>query len=185
MPNSMTFNTIKPKFQHERNLPKIPTRENIMKVISASSFKYATIFRILLETGVMPYELSRTKVTDIDLEREVLIIRGYKGHSSRVFKLSNETLLEAYALTYNYNETMTAASNVTYVIPKFLDKSPIVLVVTGTNSTIFFAEWTAYSQIPFEMGANMQSSEIASFTYIVNINQAFYLIKIQCGGPSE
>jgi len=54
-----------------------------MKVISASSFKYATIFRILMETGIMPYELFRMKVSDIDLEKGILTIRGYKGHSSR------------------------------------------------------------------------------------------------------
>jgi len=40
---------IKAKYKVERKVPKIPTRENIMKVISASSFKYATIFRILME----------------------------------------------------------------------------------------------------------------------------------------
>ena len=32
------------------------------------------------------------KVSDIDLEKGILTVRGYKGHSSRVFKLSNETL---------------------------------------------------------------------------------------------
>ena len=83
---------VKPKFRYERALPKVPTKENIMKVISASSFKYATIFRILMETGIMPYELSRMKVSDIDLEKGILTVRGYKGHSSRAFKLSNETL---------------------------------------------------------------------------------------------
>ena len=83
---------IKAKYKTERKLPKIPTRENIMKVISASSFKYATIFRILMETGIMPYELSRMKVSDIDLEKGILTVRGYKGHSSRMFKLTSETL---------------------------------------------------------------------------------------------
>ena len=74
---------VRAKYRTERKLPKIPTRENIMKVISTSSFKYATIFRILMETGIMPYELSRMKVSDIDLEKGVLTVRGYKGHSSR------------------------------------------------------------------------------------------------------
>jgi len=49
-------------------------------------------FRILMECGMMPYELSRVKVSDIDLEKRILTVRGYKGHSSRIFKLSSETL---------------------------------------------------------------------------------------------
>ena len=72
-----------------------------------------------------------------------------------------------------------------YTIPKFLDKSPIILVVTGTNSSTFFAEWTAYPQIPFEMGANVQSSETVSFTYIISINQVFYRIRILCEGANQ
>ncbi len=97
----------------------------------------------------------------------------------------NETLLEAYAITYSYNETLAMSTNSTYNIPRFLDKSPIVLAVTGTNSSTYFIEWTAYPQIPFEMGANMQNSEGFSFFYIVSVNQVLYKVRIQCEGPSE
>ena len=108
---------------------------------------------------------------------------NYTLHVDKLFE--NETLLKAYALTYNYNETMSLILDATYTIPKFLDKSPILLVVTGINSSTFFAEWTAYPQIPLEMGANLQNSESVSFTYIVSINQALYKVIIQCEGPSE
>jgi len=50
---------IKPKYKPERKMPKIPTTENINKIISRASRKYATIFKILMETGAMPYELSQ------------------------------------------------------------------------------------------------------------------------------
>ncbi len=105
---------------------------------------------------------------------------NYTLYVNKLFE--NETLLEAYALTYNYNETITSTSSATYTIPKFLDKSPILIVVTGTNSSTFFAEWTAYPQIPLEMGANLQNSESTSFKYMVTINKALYSVMIQCGG---
>lgn len=94
------------------------------------------------------------------------------------------TLLEAYALTYSYNKTLTLSNNSAYDIPEFLDKSPMMLVVTGTNSSDYFVEWTAYPQIPLEMGANMQGLESSSFLYIVSINEVLYKVRIQCEGPS-
>ena len=63
----------RPKYNTERRLPVIPTRENIMKIISASR-KYSIIFKILMETGVMPYELSKIERRDIDFEREEVVL---------------------------------------------------------------------------------------------------------------
>lgn len=79
-----------PYYKVERKIPIILTRENIMKVISASK-KYATVFKILMETGLMPHELSQVQQRDIDLERGILSARGYKSHKSRTFKLTQET----------------------------------------------------------------------------------------------
>jgi len=81
----------------EPSLPKIPSRENIMKIISHAK-KYATIFKILMETGLMPYELSQIKPQDIDFEKGILTAKGYKRHTSRTFKLTQETtaMLKAY-----------------------------------------------------------------------------------------
>jgi integrase len=82
---------IKPHYRCERKIPKIPTKENIMKIVSASR-KYAVIFKVLMETGIMPYELSRVSKSDIDFDRGLLTVQGFKGHNSRVFKLSDETI---------------------------------------------------------------------------------------------
>ena len=82
----------RPKFKSERKLPRIPTKEEIMNVISASSKKYAVIFKILMETGVMPHELANVDRRDIDLDRSILSVQGFKGHTSRSFKLKNDTL---------------------------------------------------------------------------------------------
>jgi integrase len=81
----------RPKYRHSKRIPFVPTKENIMKIISSRNGKYPTIFKILMETGLMPYELSQVKPTDIDTERGILNARGFKSHKSRTFKLNAET----------------------------------------------------------------------------------------------
>jgi integrase len=81
----------KPAYRRvQRKIPIIPTKENLMKIISTCK-KYAPIFKTLMETGLMPYELSQVEQRDIDLERGILSARGYKRHTSRTFKLTQET----------------------------------------------------------------------------------------------
>jgi len=99
-------------------------------------------------------------------------------------KYSDVSLETGYALSYSYESNLTPTSNVTYAIPEFLDSSPIVQVVTGLNTSAFFIEWTAYPQIPLEIGANFENAECFAFSYIVTINRAFYKLNVQCGGPS-
>jgi len=72
-----------------------------MKVISASR-KYATLFKTLMETGLMPYELSQVEEKDINFDTCTLTARGYKRHASRVFKLTHETtaMLKEYFRKY-------------------------------------------------------------------------------------
>ena len=98
--NNIEWN--RPRYKSERKLPTIPTRENIMKVISASK-KYAVIFKILMECGMMPYELSKVEIKNIDFERRIVSVRGYKGHASRTLKLSKQTLgmLKLYFSKYS------------------------------------------------------------------------------------
>jgi integrase len=97
---------IKPKYKSERKIPKIPTTEAINKIISIASKKYATIFKILMETGVMPYELSNVTLRDIDLEKGTLSVQGFKGHASRIFKLKSETIamLREYLAKHGFND---------------------------------------------------------------------------------
>jgi integrase len=103
---------IKPSFYSEKKLPKIPTKEQLLKIISNSSRKYATIFKILLETGIMPYELSRIKLEDIDIEKGVISVRGFKGHTSRIFKLKDETvaMLKEYLRRYGSSKQIFPSS---------------------------------------------------------------------------
>jgi len=92
----------RPKYRYERKIPLIPTTENINKVISASSKKYATIFTILAETGIEGRELTTTNRNDIDIDQGIINVQGCKGHNSRSIKLTPKTadMLRAYLQTY-------------------------------------------------------------------------------------
>jgi integrase len=50
----------------------------------------------------MPYELSKVSRNDIDFDRGLLTVQGFKGHASRIFKLSDETvaMLKLYFSKY-------------------------------------------------------------------------------------
>jgi integrase len=93
---------IKPKYKAERKLPKIPTTETIKEIIARASCKYAVIFKLLAETGVMPCELHNMTLRDIDLDRGTIAVQGFKGHASRMFKLKPETqaMLKMYLVKY-------------------------------------------------------------------------------------
>ena len=106
--NYVKFNNlswIKPKYKCERKIPKIPTTETVNMVISRASKKYATVFKILMETGIMPYELSQISLRDMDLEHGVFNVQGFKGHSGRSFKLKSETLAMLKEYLGNYGKT--------------------------------------------------------------------------------
>lgn len=102
------------------------------------------------------------------------------------FSYSDEEILRAYVFTYNYyfNLTKISGDNQTaeYSLPRLLDSSPMILVLTGFNGTFSFAEWVSYPQLPLEIGADLSKSNVVSFTYIVTINYAFYDFTIKCGG---
>jgi len=100
-------------------------------------------------------------------------------------------LAETYALTFNCFSTLAKIADenqsATYSIPYLQDSSPILLVVTGRNSTNFFIEWVSYPQVPLQTGANFESlsalSNVFAYSYIVIINNALYQCKLLLGGP--
>ncbi len=93
-------------FKYQRKIPLIPSSENVNKIISASSKKYATIFRILDETGLEEQELRNITQKDIDIEKGIINAQGCKGHKSRSFKLKPETaeMLRHYLNKYTDNQ---------------------------------------------------------------------------------
>ena len=107
--NSLTWQ--RPKYKCAGKLPKIPTTEQINKIISSASKKYAVIFTLLAETGAMPHELHNVTLRDIDLERGINHIPGFKGHLPRSIKLKGRTvaMLKLYLAKHNSNQPFPTA----------------------------------------------------------------------------
>ncbi|MCW4038613.1 MAG: site-specific integrase [Candidatus Bathyarchaeota archaeon] len=82
----------KPEFRFEEHVPLIPSTENISKIIGASTRRYATIFTLLAEIGLSGHELHKLSRKDIDTEKGIVRVRGYKGHASGTYKLKRRTL---------------------------------------------------------------------------------------------
>jgi len=87
--NGLTWNA--PHYKWEQKTPIIPTKENVTKIISASTRRYATIFTILAETGLEGEELHGIHRKDIDTERGIITVEGHKGHASGTYKLKPHT----------------------------------------------------------------------------------------------
>jgi hypothetical protein len=102
-------------------------------------------------------------------------------------------VIKAQVFTFNYNFSLTekaqGVQTVEYIIPRLLDASPMVTVLTGANGSASFAEWAAYPQIPLQMGANFNEtdagSRIAVYSQIVTIGSALYEVVTKWGGLSN
>lgn len=109
------------------------------------------------------------------------------------FTSPSEEVLSVWVFTYNYNFSLVENSNGTqtaeYSIPRLLDSSPLLLVITGLNGSSSFAEWTAYPQVPLQIGTNFDTSisgaKIVSISHIATINSAMYEVITKWGGPSQ
>jgi len=91
-----------------------------------------------------------------------------------------------FSLGYMFNLTGDGAS---YGIPRLLDASPMVLVVTGMDGSSYWAEWATYPQVPLVMGANMSDayaiSDVASVSYLVEVKGALYRFEVRFRSPVE
>jgi integrase len=82
----------KPRFRFEEHVPLIPSTENVNKIIGASTKRYSIIFTLLAEIGLSGQELHKLSRKDIDTEKGIIRVRGYKGHASGTYKLKKRTL---------------------------------------------------------------------------------------------
>jgi integrase len=95
---------IRPKYRFETRVPRIPTGEQLSKIIAGAGPKYQLIFRLLAETGAMPVELERPNIRrDVNLEKGTITIQGCKGHAGRILTLkpSLTAALRNYLAKYN------------------------------------------------------------------------------------
>lgn len=82
----------RPHYRRESKLPRVPTTESIEKIIACASWKYATIFSVLRDTGMMPEELHRTSLREIELEKAIINAPGCKWHKALSLKLKPKAL---------------------------------------------------------------------------------------------
>jgi hypothetical protein len=91
-----------------------------------------------------------------------------------------------YTLDYAFD---LVADGSDYAIPHLLDWSPMVLVLTGVEGSVYWAEWVAYPQVPLEVGADMDAdyvvSDVAHATYVVEVKGALYRFDIDFRSPTE
>jgi hypothetical protein len=103
---------------------------------------------------------------------------------------SSVQVRNAKVFTFNYNfslvEKSEGAQTKEYYVPRLVDSSPMIMVLTGYNGSMSFAEWAAYPQLPILTGANFTESiarsKIVSLSYIVTVNQALYEVVTKWGG---
>lgn len=102
-------------------------------------------------------------------------------------------VLKAQVFTFNYNSSLPekaqGVQSVEYNVPRLLDASPFVMVVTGVNGSTSFAEWVSYPQVPLQIGADFSQSvagsRITVHSYVVTMNSANYEVITKWGGLKE
>ncbi len=98
------------------------------------------------------------------------------------FRNSNVEVSNAYVFTYSCNSSLSQTTvgnqSVEYSIPHLLEASPMMLVLNGNNASESFAEWTAYPQLPLEIGADFSDltsqSKAVAVAYAVSVNSVLY-----------
>ena len=103
------YNKIKwqsPHYTPQPKLIKIPTKEKLEMIISASGKTLATKLTTSMETGLRPVELCRLKVKDIDLDQKIIYPITAKNGKARALKISNNLTktLQTYIVRNDLNE---------------------------------------------------------------------------------
>jgi len=87
--NQIPFDT--PKLKASYPIPIIPTREQVQKILSMSTWKYTTVFTIMAETGIEPQELTNIKHNQINLDKGEISVMGTKQHANGIYLLKPKT----------------------------------------------------------------------------------------------
>ena len=88
---------------HEKKLPIVLTNQEIRLFFSKiDDEKKLVIFKTIYSAGLRLSELVNLKISDIDSENMLIIVRGGKGMKDRVTVLSKELLVELRQYVRNY-----------------------------------------------------------------------------------
>jgi hypothetical protein len=98
--NELTWQ--KPRYKWNLPTPIIPTTDQVNKIISATTRKFATIFKLMAEIGVEGEELHQTRRNQFDQTQAIISIKGLKGHDSANYKIKPQTaeMLKEYMTKY-------------------------------------------------------------------------------------
>jgi len=112
---------------------------------------------------------------------------NYTLYAEHLFPEESITSVKVFTYSYNFDLSKNSEEGLTetYTIPRLLEASPMILVVTGTNGSRSFAEWVAYPQIPLDFGSSFEGERSASNSlscvFVVTINSALYECRITLG----
>jgi integrase len=81
----------KPKYKWHLGIPIIPTTNQVTKIISASTIRYATFYTLMAEIGIEGEELHETRRNQFDQTQNILQVKGLKGHGDNNYKLKPQT----------------------------------------------------------------------------------------------
>jgi len=79
-------------FAEIHKIPKVPTTEQINKIIAHAKPKYALILALMKETGMRPIEISKLTLKSFDLKKRTVIASGAKLGKQRELSISQNTV---------------------------------------------------------------------------------------------
>jgi integrase len=96
---------VKPKYEANNKLPKIPLEEKVSMLIANVPLKLGLAIAISRDTGLRPIELMSLRLRDIDLTSGLVYPETAKHGSSRMLKLKSSTLnmLNVYLARHSMN----------------------------------------------------------------------------------
>jgi hypothetical protein len=97
------------------------------------------------------------------------------------FNSTEATVGDAFVLSYTYQQPLSSIGDTQLSIPRLVDNSPLILVVRGAASGVYFAEWTAYPQLPLQCGSGFVGNEKNVFSYLVSVGGVLYRLDLALG----
>jgi hypothetical protein len=106
------------------------------------------------------------------------------------FTYAATQVIKAQVFSFSYNFSLTelaqGVQTVEYAVPRLIDTSVTIMVLTGSNGSTSFSEWVAYPQAPLQIGADFSESiagsRVAVYSQIVTIGSALYEVVAKWGG---
>jgi len=94
-----------PLYKTEAKIRRIPTTENIERLIAGANRTTALKLKISKETGLRPIELCNLKVKDVDLDRKIVYPTTAKNGAARALRISNslQTMLQNHINIHKLN----------------------------------------------------------------------------------